>query len=62
MTSQVDPHAYTTPFLVTKTGHRDPYPAILPSKLENSQQGKLIIITGGSAGIGAVSSRAHPPL
>jgi len=57
MTSQVDPDAYTTPFLVTKTSHRDPYPAISPSKLENSQKGKLIIITGGGAGIGAAAAK-----
>jgi len=54
MSSQLDPDAYTTPFLVTNTSHRDPYPAISPSKPENSQEGKIIIITGGGAGIGAV--------
>ena len=54
MPDQVDKNAYTTPFLVTKTSHRDPYPAVLPSKPNNSQEGKLVIITGGGAGIGAV--------
>lgn len=52
--SQIDPDAYTTPFLVTKSSHRSPYPAISPARPENSQHGKLVIITGGGAGIGAV--------
>jgi len=57
MSTYVDPNAYTTPFLVTKTSHRDPYNAISPSKPENSQEGKLIIITGGGAGIGAAAAK-----
>jgi hypothetical protein len=49
-----DPDQFTTPFAITKTVHRDPYPAISPEKPENSQAGKIIIITGGGSGIGAV--------
>ncbi len=57
MTSIVipDPNQYTAPFQLTKTTHRDPYPAISSEKPENSQKGKIIIITGGGTGIGAVS-------
>ncbi|KAL5384525.1 hypothetical protein DPSP01_005323 [Paraphaeosphaeria sporulosa] len=36
----------TTPF------HKAPYPAISPSRLELSQAGKTVLITGGNAGIG----------
>ena len=50
-----DPNRFTTPFAITKATHRDPYPAISPEKPENSQAGKIIIITGGGSGIGAVS-------
>ncbi len=56
MAQPVDPDSFTTPFLLTKTGHRDPYPAILPDKPENSQNGKIVIITGGGSGIGAVGA------
>jgi hypothetical protein len=57
MTSQeVDPNMFTTPFAITPTTHRDPYPAILPTNSSNSQADKIIIITGGNGGIGAVSS------
>ena len=54
MAQQVDPNFFTTPFLLTKTGHRDPYPAISPDKPENSQVGRIVIVTGGGSGIGAV--------
>ncbi|KAK1972327.1 short chain dehydrogenase [Colletotrichum sublineola] len=36
----------------TKTIHKKPYPAILPSRPELSQNGRTVVITGGSAGIG----------
>lgn len=55
--SQPDPNAYTTPFMATKTPRREPYPAILPTNPANSQKGKIIIITGASAGIGAAAAR-----
>lgn len=57
MSSQVDTNAYTTPFLATAKSHRDPYPAISPSKSENSQKGKIVIVTGGGAGIGAAAAK-----
>src|SRR5688500_11030595 len=55
MTSQVDTNAYTTHLLDTAKVHRHPYPAISPLKPDNSQKGKIVIVTGGGAGIGAVS-------
>jgi NAD(P)-dependent dehydrogenase (short-subunit alcohol dehydrogenase family) len=57
MAENPDPDQFTTPFLLTKTGHRDPYPAISLEKPENSQKGKVIIITGASAGIGAAAAK-----
>jgi NAD(P)-dependent dehydrogenase (short-subunit alcohol dehydrogenase family) len=43
--------------MVTKTPRRDPYPAILPTNPANSQKGKIILITGGSSGIGAAAAK-----
>lgn len=37
---------------VTKTVHREPYPAISPSRPELSQAGKTVLITGGGTGVG----------
>ena len=48
--------AMTLPVQLTKTIHRQPYPFILPEN--NRQDGKIILITGGGTGIGAVN---HPP-
>ncbi|CZR51408.1 related to peroxisomal short-chain alcohol dehydrogenase [Phialocephala subalpina] len=55
--SSVDPNQFTTPFMATKTPRRDPYEAILPTNPANSQAGKIILITGGSAGIGAAAAK-----
>ena len=49
-----DSLAYTKPFQLTKTIRRDPYDALSPSKPENSAAGKIILITGGGTGLGAV--------
>lgn len=57
MSQAVDVNTYTLPFMATKTPHRDPYEAILPTNPANSQKGKVIIITGGSSGIGAAAAR-----
>lgn len=46
---------YTTPFQLTKTIRRDPYEALSPTNPELSAAGKVIIITGGGTGLGAVS-------
>ncbi|KAL7948113.1 hypothetical protein V8C42DRAFT_316724 [Trichoderma barbatum] len=37
---------------LTKTIHANPYAAISPSRPELSQQGRVVYVTGGSAGIG----------
>lgn len=37
---------------VTKTVHRDVYPAISPSRPELSQAGNVVMITGGGTGVG----------
>jgi len=57
MSQQADPNQFTTPFLLTKASHRNPYPAISPSNPANSQKGKIIIITGASAGIGEAAAK-----
>ncbi|ATZ57945.1 hypothetical protein BCIN_15g04480 [Botrytis cinerea B05.10] len=53
----IDPDAYTTPFSITKSVHRDPYWAIDFKNPANDQSGKIIIITGASAGIGAAAAK-----
>ncbi|KUJ23630.1 NAD(P)-binding protein [Mollisia scopiformis] len=57
MAQTFDPNAFTIPFMATKTPRRDPYEAILPTNPANSQKGKIIVITGGSSGIGAAAAR-----
>ncbi|KAK2626447.1 hypothetical protein QTJ16_003622 [Diplocarpon rosae] len=56
MAERIDPNAYSTPFLATKTLRRDPYPAISPSNPANSQRDRIIIVTGASAGIGKAAA------
>jgi hypothetical protein len=57
-----DPNFYTWPFQLTKTMHRNPNPAVLPSNPSNSQKGKIVIITGAYGGIGAVLTPFVPSL
>ncbi|KAI9056235.1 hypothetical protein LZ554_001163 [Drepanopeziza brunnea f. sp. 'monogermtubi'] len=57
MAQQVDPERWSTPFLVTKKLHRDPYPAISPYNPANSQKDKIIIVTGASSGIGEAAAK-----
>ncbi|KAI0387933.1 NAD(P)-binding protein [Hypomontagnella monticulosa] len=45
-------------FKVTKTYHREPYPAISPLRPELSQEGRTILITGGTSGIGYYIAKA----
>jgi len=46
---------YTTPFQLTKTIRRDPYDALSTTNPGLSAAGKVIVITGGGTGLGAVS-------
>lgn len=43
---------------VTNTIHREPYPAILPTRAELSQAGKAVLVTGGGTGVGFAIARA----
>jgi len=54
----VDPHAFTTPNSFTKNLYRDIYPAIEPTSPALSQEGKVVIITGASRGIGKLGFAA----
>jgi NAD(P)-dependent dehydrogenase (short-subunit alcohol dehydrogenase family) len=45
-------------FAFTKTLHREPYPAISPTRPELSQAGRTVLITGGHQGIGLAIARA----
>ena len=57
-----DVNMYTTPFQLTKSMHRDVYPAVDPSNPALSAIGKIIIITGAGGGVGAVSSPNPLPI
>ena len=52
----VDTEAYTWPFQLTDRLHRSLYPLVDPARPENSAEGKNVIITGASQGIGVVST------
>jgi len=54
MSKTLDPELYTTPFQLTKTLHRDPYDALLPTNPKNLQKDKIVIVTGPYGAIGAV--------
>lgn len=43
---------------VTKTVHRDVYPAINPTRPELNQAGKVILVPGGGTGVGFATARA----
>lgn len=52
----------TAPFMLTKTMHRDVYPAIDP--VQNpavSAEGKVAIVTGATGGLGFVGFWPSPP-
>lgn len=53
----IDPTlAYTLPFQLTKSIHRQTVPYVLSSSNPlNEQRDKVVVITGGGTGIGAVS-------
>lgn len=54
--------AYTLPFQLTQKIHRQVQEELSPEREENraTAQGKVVVITGGGTGIGAVSlKRMH---
>lgn len=56
--------AYTLPFQLTPTIHRKVPDILQPERAENKAvaQGKIVVITGGGTGIGAVSNvKLHHP-
>lgn len=56
-TDRSDPSLdYTLPFQLTKTIHRKVPDELQPEKEENrnAAKGKIVVITGGGSGIGAV--------
>ena len=46
---------FTTPYQLTKSMHRDIYPAVDPRNPALSAKGKVVIVTGAGGGLGAVS-------
>lgn len=55
------PDAYTAPFMLTKSMHRDVYPAIDPAHNKDLRaDSKVIIIFGATSGLGFVGSYLHP--
>lgn len=54
-TDRTDPSlGYTLPFQLTKKIHRKVPDVLSPEREENLQRGKIVVITGGGTGIGAV--------
>ena len=51
-----DINMFTAPFQLTKSMHRDVYPAVNPTNPALSAKDKVIIITGAGGGLGAVST------
>ena len=52
----MDVNAFTSPFQLTKSMHRDIYPALDPANHQLSASGKIVIITGAGGQIGSVSA------
>jgi hypothetical protein len=51
-TPEFDPDCEVKGAAFTKKNYRDVYPAVDPTRPELSQEGKVVIITGASRGIG----------
>ena len=62
MVAQDNSLAYTMPFQLTKKINRDVYDYLSPENKENQQNGKIILVTGGGSGIGAVCHALEPHL
>ncbi|XXG95758.1 hypothetical protein Hte_002029 [Hypoxylon texense] len=54
-----DPDAFTLPYQLTKQYHRDVYPLLEPTQPELSANGKTVLITGVSGGIGEMQAIAE---
>lgn len=60
-TDRADPSlTYTLPYQITAKIHRDVPPELSPENPNSSAKGKIIVITGGGTGIGAVSTPPNP--
>ena len=55
MTTEFDVNAFTSPFQLTKSLHRDIYPAVDPKNLGAYAKGKVIVIIGAAGGLGYVN-------
>jgi NAD(P)-dependent dehydrogenase (short-subunit alcohol dehydrogenase family) len=53
-----DPNMFTTPFQLTKSLHRDVYPAIDPASPTLKVTGKVLLITGAAGGLGSAIAKA----
>jgi hypothetical protein len=49
------PDAYTAPFVLTKSMHRDVYPAIDPTNEKLNAASKVIMVFGATSGLGFLS-------
>ncbi|KAI3401096.1 hypothetical protein diail_241 [Diaporthe ilicicola] len=55
----IDADAYTAPFMLTKSMHRDVYPAIEPARNPDVRaEGKVAIVTGATGGLGSAIARS----
>ncbi|KAF2002105.1 NAD(P)-binding protein [Amniculicola lignicola CBS 123094] len=58
MSEELGPDAFTKPFQLTKSMHRDVYPAVDPTNPSLSAAGKVVLITGAGGGLGHAIARA----
>jgi FlaA1/EpsC-like NDP-sugar epimerase len=55
----MDANAFTVPFQFTKSLKREIYPSIDPKNPKLSAEGKTILVTGATGGLGGVRNNAH---
>lgn len=53
--ASIDLDAFTKPFQLTKSMHRELYPFLEPSNPELNASGKVVLITGAGGTLGVVS-------
>ncbi|KAF2662083.1 NAD(P)-binding protein [Lophiostoma macrostomum CBS 122681] len=58
MADQVDPNLFTTPYQLTKTLHRDVYPAVDSTSPSLKVTGKVVLVTGAGGGLGYAIAKA----